>query len=59
MKLLTQELRRMLPLLYAQENEKDPMVYVKFFAPWSRWTWYITEFDGKDLFFAMNQRGAR
>jgi len=53
MKLLTQELRRMLPLLYAQENEKDPMVYVKFFAPWSRWTWYITEFDGKDLFFGL------
>lgn len=53
MKLLTDELRKMLPPLYAQEQEKDPMVYVKLFAPWSRWTWYITEFDGNDLLFGL------
>lgn len=53
MKLLTDELRKMLPPLYAQEHEKDPTVYVKFFAPWSRWTWYLTEFDGADLLFGL------
>jgi len=21
------------------------------FTPWSNWTWYATEFDGKDTFF--------
>ncbi|HET9533151.1 MAG TPA: DUF2958 domain-containing protein [Blastocatellia bacterium] len=43
MELLTDELRGRLPALYAQENEKDPMVYVKLFTPWTGWTWYITE----------------
>lgn len=51
MKLLTKELLEKLPPLYATENETDPMVWVKFFYPTSRLTWYATEFDGKDLFF--------
>ncbi len=53
MKLLTQELRRSLPPLFAQEREPDPLVYMKLFAPWSRWTWYITEFNGNDLLFGL------
>ncbi len=24
---------------------------VKFFSVWTNWTWYITEFDGEDVFF--------
>ena len=28
-------------------------VVVKFFTPWANWTWYATEFDGKDLFFGL------
>jgi hypothetical protein len=43
MKLLTEELRAHLPALYAQENEKDKMVYIKFFSPFFNWTWYVTE----------------
>ena len=43
MELLTEELRKLLPALYAQEREKDPMVYIKFFTPASCWTWYVTE----------------
>jgi hypothetical protein len=43
MQLLTDELREQLPPLYAQEKEKDPMVYAKFFTPWTGWTWYVTE----------------
>jgi hypothetical protein len=53
MKLLTQETRRKLPELYATQDEKDPVAQVKFFSPWSGWTWYATEFDGKDLFFGL------
>ncbi len=49
--LLPKEMREQLPLLYSQEHEKDPMVYVKFFHPNSHWTWYATEFDGLDMFF--------
>ena len=36
--------RRALPLLYYQDGKKgDAVVYVKFFAPWTNWTWYATE----------------
>ena len=28
-------------------------MYVKFFDPWSQWTWYATEFDGKNEFFGI------
>ena len=53
MKLLTQELRKKLPPLYATENEKDPIVMVKFFYPDFSWTWYGIEFDGTDTFFGL------
>jgi hypothetical protein len=43
MKLLTEELRAQLPALYAQEKEKDQMVYIKFFSPFTNWTWFVTE----------------
>ena len=43
MKLLTDELRAQFPALYAQEKEKDAMVYAKFFTPCTGWTWYVTE----------------
>ena len=43
MELLTAELRKQLPPLYAQEKNKDPLVYIKFFTPDSNWTWYVTE----------------
>jgi Protein of unknown function (DUF2958) len=43
MKLLTDELRAQLPALYAQETEKDKMVYIKFFSPFTNWTWFVTE----------------
>jgi hypothetical protein len=51
MKLLTEELRAQIPPLYSTEKESDPIVYVKFFTPWSNWTWYVLEFDGEDIFF--------
>jgi len=43
MKMLTKEITKTLPALYSQENTPDPMVVVKFFTPWSNWTWYATE----------------
>ena len=51
MKLLTKELRRKLPPLYSQENEKDSMVICKFFTPDAGWSWYAMEFDEDDTFF--------
>ena len=52
--LLTKKIRASLPKLYATEDEKDPVVQVKFFSiGGSSWTWYATEFDGKDMFFGL------
>jgi len=54
MKLLTQEIRKVIPKLYAQDGKGDRAIaYVKFFTPWSNWTWYATEFDGEDTFFGL------
>ncbi len=44
MKLLTKEIRRKLPPLYAQESKGGKaIVHLKLFTPDSGWTWYITE----------------
>lgn len=54
MELLPAAVRAKLPTLYAQENTRDPTVYIKFFTPDSTWTWYATEGQAKDddfLFF--------
>ncbi len=52
MNLLTEEIRKRLPPLYAQEGSKA-IVHVKFFTPDSSWTWYVTQFDGEDIFFGL------
>ena len=51
MNLLTKKIRRKLPEVYSSQYGKDPKVFCKFFLPMTDWTWYVTEFDGKDLFF--------
>jgi hypothetical protein len=51
MKLLTKANREALPPLYANEENPDPTVVVKFFDPYGSWTWFATEFDGEDTFF--------
>lgn len=43
MQLLSNEILRKLPALYSQENQKDPLVVVKFFDPTGSWTWYAWE----------------
>jgi hypothetical protein len=54
--LLTQELRKKLPPLYSQDGKGDEAIaHVKFFSPYSNWTWFATEFDGEDTFFGLVQ----
>jgi len=54
MKLITKEIQNTLPKLYEQDNKGlNAIAYVKFFTPDSNWTWYATEFDGKDTFFGL------
>ena len=54
MKLLTEQNRKDLPELYANEDiGLDAKAIVKFFTPDSNWTWYASEFDGEDIFFGL------
>lgn len=55
MQLLTAELRKNIPPLYTFEDSEpqDVPVACKFFDPCGSWTWYVTEFDGDDLFFGL------
>jgi|GEM_PF-635417 len=46
-----ESVKRKLPPIGATGEQKDPIVQVKFFTPWTNWTWYGIEFDGKDIFF--------
>ena len=44
MKLLTKEIRKQLPPLYAQESKGGRAIaYVKYFTPSAQWSWYVTE----------------
>ncbi len=44
MKLLPQDIRKILPPLYGQDGKgAAAVVYAKFFTPSSSWSWYATE----------------
>lgn len=44
MMMLTKANREALPPLYSQDGKGDEsMAVVKFFTPWTNWTWYATE----------------
>ncbi len=45
MKLLTEEIKKKLPKLYATEKIPlhDKVCICKFFTPWTNWTWYVVE----------------
>jgi len=59
MKLLTKQLERLLAQhpLYSGEKDRNPPILVKFFTPWTNWTWYVLEGDqqanGDWLFFGL------
>jgi len=51
-----QQLRHELPAFYETDGEGDKAVAtMKFFTPWTSWTWYATEFDGDDQCFGLIQ----
>ena len=55
MMLLTKAILKKMPKLYETEaiptNEKE--IIVKFFTPWTSWTWYIVEGEERDGDFLM------
>jgi len=53
MKLLTKTIEKKLPVLYSTENipSEEKVVHVKFFTPWTNWTWYGIEYDAEQRLF--------
>ena len=57
-KFLTKADEKKLPPLYAQDGKgMEAIAFVKFFTPWTSFTWYATEFDGEDTFFGLVDTG--
>lgn len=56
-KLMPASIKSKIPKLYSQEDVSDPTVWVKFFNPYGRGVWYITEFDGRDTMFGWADLG--
>lgn len=54
-KLMTEDIKKQIPKLYDTEEtpKEDKTVYVKYFSPYSNWSWYVLEFDGVDMFFGL------
>ena len=46
--LMPDELKRLVPSLYATQDQDDPIAHIKWFTPDSSWTWYVLEFDPDD-----------
>jgi len=61
MHLLPDDIAKQLYPLYSQEEQGDNAIaVVKFFTPWTGWTWYGTEYDPeKRLFFGVVVRQER
>ena len=55
MELLPPEIAQQLPSLYSQDEKGDTAIaHVKFFTPWTSWTWYASEYDpGRRLCFGV------
>jgi hypothetical protein len=52
MELLPPELAATLPPLYSQEGRgEEALATVKFFTPWTSWTWYASEYDPEERIF--------
>jgi hypothetical protein len=55
MELLPDALRARIPALYAQDESPDPIAHIKYTNSQTGWIWYVTEFDGTDIFFGLVQ----
>lgn len=44
-KLMTEELAKVLPAMYATEEERDPAARVHYFSCTGGWDWYLVEYD--------------
>lgn len=58
MKLLTEEIKKILPPLGSTAEEVDPIAYIKFYNPTGIGTWWASEFDPESgIFFGKADLG--
>ena len=59
MNLLPDELRHQLPHLHSQQDDPNPIVYIRFYTPDFSSTWWVTEgsFEADDFRFFGYVRG--
>jgi hypothetical protein len=55
--LMPSALKSKIPRMQAQEDVEDPIVYAKFFSPYSGAVWLVTEYDGRDEMFGWADLG--
>lgn len=48
---ISKKLSEQFPYLSGTSLQTDPLIICKFFLPDSKWAFYATEFDGKEIFF--------
>lgn len=51
--MLTKAIAKKLPKMYSTEhiNAPDKKIIVKYFTPWTSWTWYAAEYDPEERRF--------
>jgi Protein of unknown function (DUF2958) len=52
---LPDAVRAQIPALHAQDDSPDPIAHLKYTSTQTGWTWYVTEFNGEDIFFGLVQ----
>ena len=56
-KLMPADIRAKIPDIRGQESADDPVVWVKYFSPYTGALWLVTEFDGQDEMFGWADLG--
>lgn len=56
-KLMPADIKAKIPPINGQESADDPIVWVKYFSPYTNALWLVTEFDGSDEMFGWADLG--
>ena len=51
--LMPKSIAQSIPREIYDDEEEKVIAYVKYFHPFSSWTWYVTAYNGKDLCYGL------
>lgn len=46
--LINKDLEKIIPPLYSQEHNDNPIAYARFYVPFTSWQWYILEYSKEE-----------